>query len=137
MTIFSPATLLTGPDHLEAGQAAGSIAPNPDLIDLVDSAFGLFISTQTTSYTFALTDRGTIVQYNAAGAGTFTINSSVAFILGTVLHFRQIGAGQLTIAGAGSATVNTATSFTTRAQWSRGSAHLVATNTWVIDGDMT
>lgn len=96
-------------------------------------------SAQTTSYTFVLGDAGTRVRYNAAGAGTFTIptNASVAFPVGTIIYFRQIGAGQLTIAGAGGVTVNTATSLTTRVQNSGGAIVQEAANVWFVDGDMT
>jgi hypothetical protein len=95
-------------------------------------------TTQATSYTFVIGDFGLQTLYNASGAGTFTIptNASVAFPVGTLLLFRQIGAGQLTIAGAGGVTVNTAMSLLTRANGSSGYAHQTAANTWYVDGDM-
>ena len=67
------------------------------------------INAQTgTSYTLALTDRNKTVTLSNAAAITLTVppNSSVAFPVGTVIAGRQIGAGQVTIAGAVGVTVS-------------------------------
>lgn len=95
------------------------------------------ISTKTTAYTFALTDAGTEVEYNSSSAGTFTIptNASVPFPVGTVISCRQIGTGQLTVAGASGVTVNTSNAAVTRAQWSLISITQTGANVWCVDGD--
>lgn len=136
-TIATPTTNDT--TIIADGQAPGSITP-AFARQWNDSLASLPIGTTQTgsTYTFVLGDFGAQTLYNAAGAGTFTIptNASVAFGVGTLLHFRQIGAGQLTIAGAGGVTVNTAASLLTRTQGSAGYAHQTAANTWFVDGDM-
>lgn len=136
MTISSLDTIET--TLFQDAQPAGSITP-ADARQAFDSLAGLYTSSQASSYTFVLADRGTMVEYNSASAGTFTIptNASVQYDINTIISFRQVGAGQLTLAAPGGGTLNTPTSLTTRAQWSEGKIHKRATDTWVIAGDLT
>lgn len=137
MTIVSPATLDTS--YFQDGQAAGTITPTY-VRALADSLAGIAGSSQTTSYTAALTDRGTVVEMNAASAVNFTVppNSSVAFDVGAVLEVCQYGAGQVTLVAGAAVTLRTPTgTLTTRAQYSSVTLRQRATNEWIVGGDLT
>lgn len=99
----------------------------------------LAINAQTgTTYTLVLTDRDKLVTLSNASPITLTVplNSSVAYATGTVINIQQIGAGQVTVAGASGVTVN-GTGTKTRAQWSAASLVKTATDTWTLIGDIT
>jgi hypothetical protein len=64
-------------------------------------------------------------------------NSSVAFPVGTVIELCQYGAGQITIVAGAGVTLRTASSLTTRVQYSGASLRKRATNEWVVGGDLT
>lgn len=91
-----------------------------------------------TTYTLVLTDNGRLVTLSNASAITLTVplNSSVAFATGAVINIQQIGAGQVTVAGASGVTLN-GTGTKTRAQWSAASLIKTATDTWTLIGDIT
>lgn len=122
-----------------ADNTAGDISAG-DLREILESCFGLPFTAKVANYQFVLADRGTMVHYNVVGTtGTFTIptNATVAFDIGTLIAFRAINTGMLTIGGAGGVTVLSASaSITTRARYSSGSIHKVATDTWYVDGDL-
>lgn len=112
----------------------------------VDSALGqLTLNAQTgTTYTFVLTDnRNKLVTASNASAQTYTIplNSSVAFPTGSMINIIQIGAGQVTIQGAGGVTVasNGATSSAPklRVQYSAATLIKVGTDSWYVIGDLS
>jgi hypothetical protein len=86
-----------------------------------------------------LADAGTLVEMNSASALTWTIppNSSVAFPIGTIVESSQMGAGQVTITAGAGVTIRTASSLTTRAQYSTVSVRKRATDEWVLSGDLT
>lgn len=94
---------------------------------------------KTASYTLALTDAGSAVEFDTAGAVTLTVpaNSSVAFPVGTIIEVAQIGAGQVTIAGETGVTLRTASSLTTRVQYSVAGIRKRATDEWIVSGDLT
>lgn len=96
-------------------------------------------NTQTASYTLVLSDAGGSVDMNGAGPLTLTVptNATVAFPVGTVLYVGQLGAGQVTIAPAAGVTIRTSSSYTTRAQYSTVMLRKIATNEWVLNGDLT
>jgi hypothetical protein len=130
-TIISPNT--TDTTLIQDGQAAGSISAG-DIRQMNDSLSGVAITTQTVSYTFVAGDRGTIVRYNSASAGTFTIppNSTVAFPVGVILGFRMSGVGLLTIAAGAGVTLNTPSTMTTLVQYATGYVHQESANVWVM-----
>lgn len=124
---------------IETGQAAGSITP-VRMQQLSDSLAGLVTTQQAgTSYTFAAGDFGTMVESTNASPVSFVIppSSAVAFPVGTVIAWRQFGAGQLTVSAGAGVTLRTASSQTARAQMSSGTIHQRASNDWVIAGDTT
>jgi hypothetical protein len=96
-----------------------------------------------TTYTFVLADADNkLVTASNASAQTYTIplNSSVAYPTGTQLNLIQIGAGQVTVQGAGGVTVVStgATSATPkcRAQYSAMTLIKSGTDSWYAVGDI-
>lgn len=97
------------------------------------------INAQTgTSYTLATSDMGKLITMNNANAITLTVpqNSVVSIPVGTQIAFTQMGAGQITVAGSGLATIRSATTFKTRSQYSTCSLVKVAYNEWLLLGDL-
>jgi hypothetical protein len=99
------------------------------------------INNQTgTTYTLAITDAGDVVERNNAAANTVTIppNSSVAFAIGTVVYFRQMGAGATTVAaGAGVTIRSRGGALVLGGQYAEAAATKRATDEWVLSGDIT
>lgn len=94
---------------------------------------------QNANYTLALVDAGTMIISGGATAQTFTIplNSAVAFPLGTEIEFVQLGAGALTISGQVGTDIRARGGLTTLyAQNSAASIKKLATDTWIIIGDL-
>jgi hypothetical protein len=103
-----------------------------------DARQNLTLNAQTgTTYTLALTDNGRLVTLSNAAAITVTVplNATVAFATGAIVNLQQIGAGQVTVAGASGVTLN-GTGTKTRAQWSAASLIKTATDTWTLIGDI-
>jgi hypothetical protein len=103
-----------------------------------DARQNLTLNAQTgTTYTLVLTDNGRLVTLSNAAAITLTVptNASVAFATGAVINIQQIGAGQVTVAGAAGVTLN-GTGTKTRAQWSAASLVKTNTDTWTLIGDI-
>jgi hypothetical protein len=102
------------------------------------------VNTQTgTTYTFVAADgTNALVTLNNASTITATIppNSSVAYPVGTVLNFTQLGAGQVTIAQGSGVTI-TSTGATSsapklRTRYSGASAIQLSADNWVVMGDI-
>jgi len=91
-----------------------------------------------TTYTTVLTDRSKLVTLDNASAVTVTIppNSSVAYPTGTKIDLLAKGAGQVTVAAGTGVTVNSSQTLKLRAQWSAASVVKLATDTWVLLGDL-
>jgi hypothetical protein len=90
-----------------------------------------------TTDTLVLADQGKVIETTAATAVTETIplNTAVAFPIGTVVEWCQIGAGQITVAFAG--TLRAPGGAKTRAQYSTIGARKRGTDEWVVFGDTT
>ena len=104
-----------------------------------DARQNLTLNAQTgTTYTLVLTDNGRLVTLNNAVAITVTVplNATVAFPIGAIVNLQQIGAGQVTVAGASGVTLN-GTGTSTRVQWSAASLIKTATDTWTLIGDIS
>lgn len=101
------------------------------------------INTQSgTSYTMVLADAGPdhLLRQTAATATTCTIppNSSVAYPVGTVLSGVQAGAGQVTLTPGSGVTLNSrGGALKTAGQYAPWTAIQVATDTWLVSGDLT
>jgi hypothetical protein len=98
------------------------------------------INAQTgTSYTTVLGDDGKLITADNAAAITLTIppNSSVAYGIGTQINIMQLGAGQVTItAGAGVTFRSAGTKVKTNGQYSVATCVKIATDTWVLVGNL-
>lgn len=69
---------------------------------------------------------------------TLTANATQAFPVGSMIQFAQSGIGQVTIAPDAGVTMRAANSANkTYAQYSQGYARKIATNEWMIGGDIT
>lgn len=97
----------------------------------------------TTSYTPVLDDNGKLITLTNASpiAVTIPLNSSVAYPVGAQLNMVQMGAGQVTVSGAGGVTVvstgATAATPKTRAQYSTLTAIQTSTDNWLVVGDIS
>jgi hypothetical protein len=120
------------------GQAPGSITASRHR-DLILSLACALPYRKTADYVLVLADMGSAIEMNVAGANTLTVppNSSVAFPIGTVVEVMQYGAGQTTLTPGSGVTIRTASSLTTRAQYSTVSVRKTATDEWVAAGDLT
>ena len=99
------------------------------------------INAQTgTTYTLTLADQSRLVTSSNASAQTITVppNSSVAFPTGSEVTIAQYGAGQVTIAAGSGVTLYAADSeLKTRVQYSTAILTKIATDTWLVAGDLT
>lgn len=107
-------------------------------MDAVATAM-IAINAQTgTTYTAVLTDDGKLVTCDNGSAITFTIptNASVAFGIGTQINIMQLGAGQVTIAGAGVTFRSNGSKLKTNGQYAVATCCKIATDTWVVVGNL-
>lgn len=101
---------------------------------------GMPVNTHDADVTFALTDAGHLQRHTDATARAWTIpaNATVAFPIGTVLPFRNVGTGVVTLTRAGGVTLRIAGASTDQnvavAQWGMGALVKEDTNTWVASG---
>jgi hypothetical protein len=117
---------------------AGQVLTAAECTNLAVSMIALNAQTGTT-YTAVLADDGKLVTCDNASAITFTIptNSSVAFGIGTQINIMQLGAGQVTIAGAGVTLRSAGSKLKTNAQYAVATCCKIATDTWVIVGNLS
>jgi hypothetical protein len=101
------------------------------------------INTQTgTTYTTVLADNGKLVTQSNASPITTTIAAfgSVAYPVGSQINFTQLGAGQVTIQGDVGVTIvstgATASAPELRAQYSTATAICLASDSWLVVGDI-
>lgn len=118
---------------------AGQVLTAAEL-DAVATAM-IAINAQTgTTYTTVLADDGKLITCDNAAAIALTIppNSSVAYGIGTQLNIMQLGAGQVTItAGAGVTLRSAGTKLKTSAQYAVATCVKIATDTWVVVGNVS
>ena len=117
---------------------AGQVLTAAEL-DAVATAM-IAINAQTgTSYTTVLADDGKLITCDNGSAITLTIppNSSVAYGIGTQINIMQLGAGQVPItAGAGVTLRSAGTRLKTNGQYAVGTCCKIATDTWVVIGNL-
>ena len=97
------------------------------------------INAQTgTTYTLVLLDAGKLVTLSNASAITLTVppSSSIAYAIGTSIDMVQIGAGQVTVVGGAGVTVNATPGLKFRAQYSAATLIEIATDSWILVGDL-
>ena len=104
-----------------------------------NAGWNLDYNAQTgTTYTLALTDAGKLVTLNNASAITLTVpaNSSVAFSVGDQINLLQLGAGQVTVAGAVGVTIRSEGSkLKLKGQYATATCVKIATDEWVLIGN--
>ena len=100
----------------------------------------LDLNTQIASYPLVLSDAGKIVVMNVAGANNLTVplNSSVPFDIGTQILIAQYGAGQTTIVATVGVTIRSSGGkLKLNVQYSLATLIKIATNEWMLAGDIT
>jgi hypothetical protein len=98
----------------------------------------LTLNAQTgTTYTLVLTDSAKFVTLSNASAITLTIptNASVAFPIGTQVNIVQLGAGQVTVGGAGVTLRSQGTKLKLNGIYSAGTLVKINTDEWVLVGN--
>src|SRR5208282_3779591 len=137
--VMTASPTFTGTVGAAAITATGMVTAAEVNAPVVPNAIG----SGTSAYTAQLTDANQLVTMSAAGASTFTIpaHATVIFLVGTTLTVSQLGAGQITLTPVANVTINTASSLTTRAQYSTVSMVLLSDNgtatVWLAMGDLT
>jgi hypothetical protein len=134
-------TGVTAGTGLTGGGTSGTVTLG---IDSTVALKNIPVNAQTgTTYTTVLSDNGSLVTQTNGSSITTTIalNSSVNYPVGAQITFAQLGAGQVTIQGAGGVTVvSTATTAATpklRVQYSTATAIQTSTNNWLVVGDIS
>lgn len=118
-----------------------------DLVDAVSNSVEEALSSAKvisrtfsgTTDTLVLTDAGKMIRSTGASAAAMTVppNSSVAFDVDTRIDFSQYGAGQVTVTPGAGVTLRAAGgALKTRSQYSGGSLHKIATDEWMVFGDL-
>lgn len=113
--------------------------PGPGTLDFSYSG-NVDINTQTVSYQLVLSDRGSLVTINNAGATTLTVPpiSTVAFTVGTSILVAQLGAGQITVTpGAGVTLLSFGSLLASNGQYSMLTIVKILTDTWLVSGDLS
>lgn len=129
------------------GSITGTLADQTDLNTALNLKVDALATprTVTASHTLDSTDLAAInagnqyyVQSNVATANDLTIpaNATIAFPIGTVIYFTQIGAGQTTIVAAGGVTIRNANGLIIVAQYSTAYIRKIATNEWIAGGEL-
>lgn len=98
----------------------------------------LTLNSQTgTSYTLVLADAHKLVTLSNASAITLTIptDSSVAFEIGDQVNIAQLGAGQVTVGGAGVTLRSQGSKLKLNGQYSAATLIKIDTNEWVLVGN--
>lgn len=136
-TISASSNTLTGVATLTGSETLTNKTLTSPLINLG-------INTQSgTTYTTVLADNGklTTLSNAAAIAVTIPLNSSVAYPVGAQINMAQLGAGQVTVSGAGGVTLvstgATAATPKTRAQYSTLTCVQTSTDNWLVMGDIS
>lgn len=91
-----------------------------------------------TTYTLLLADADTFVTLTNAAAIALTVptNAVAAFPIGTTIRITQGGAGKATISGAGVTLSSSGGLLSVAAQWGVVNLIKIATDQWVISGDL-
>jgi hypothetical protein len=123
-----------------AGPTSGPSGPSSFRALVLGDLPAAGVNAQTgTTYTFVLSDAGTVVTGTNSSAQTYTVppNSSVGFPLGTVLTIIQEGSGAITLAPGSGVTLNSrGGGLTSNGLYACVQAVQVAANTWDIIGDL-
>ena len=129
---------------VKANYATGEVLTAANMNDLggtVNLIGQVSVNTQTgTTYTLALSDATKMVTLSNAAGITLTVptNATAAFPTGTQILLAQLGAGQVTIAGASGVTVNSnGSKLKLNGQYAVASIIKTGTDTWLAVGNLT
>jgi hypothetical protein len=92
-----------------------------------------------TTHSFQTTDAQCEIMGSNASAQNFTIpqNSSIAYAMGTVINFTQVGAGKLSLVQAGTVIINSPGGLLgCRVRYSSITIVKTGTDTWQLTGDL-
>lgn len=94
----------------------------------------LGVNPQTGAYALVLSDKGKDIQVNSATAVNLTIplNALVAFPIGTLIPFSQLGAGTVTAVGVSGVTIEAAFGAATTAAYDGRVLEKIAADTWRV-----
>jgi hypothetical protein len=118
---------------------AGQILTAAEMTLLATAMVAINAQTGTT-YTTVLGDDGKLITCDNAASIALTIppNGTVAYGIGTQLNIMQLGAGVVTItAGAGVTLRSNGTKLKTNGQYAVATCCKIATDTWVVIGNLT
>jgi hypothetical protein len=118
---------------------AGQVLTAAEMTAVATAMIALNAQTGT-SYTAVLGDDGDLITFDNGSPIAFTIppNSSVAFGIGTQINIMQLGAGAVTVtAGAGVTLRSAGSKLKTNGQYSVATCCKIATDTWVVIGNLT
>jgi hypothetical protein len=96
------------------------------------------VSTKTGSYTLALSDAGAFIEINNSSATTITVplESSVNFLIGTVIIVTRSGTGAMSVVGNSGVQINATPGVNLRAQWSSATLIKRSSDSWILTGDL-
>lgn len=117
---------------------AGQVLTAAECTNLAIAMIALNAQTGTT-YTTVLADDGKLITCDNASPITVTIppNGTVAYGIGTQINLMQLGAGQVTIAAGAGVTLRSAGSkLKTNGQYAVATCCKIATDTWVVIGNL-
>ena len=143
MALTIPNTFTSGTPAV-ATQVNANFTAVKTLLDTVETSDAakvskaLTLNAQTgTTYTLVLLDDSKVVTLSNASAITLTIptNASVAFPIGSQVNIVQLGAGQVTVGGAGVTIRSQGTRLKLNGQYAAASLLKIATDEWVIIGN--
>jgi hypothetical protein len=100
----------------------------------------LTLNAQTgTTYTLSLTDAQKLVTLNNASAISLTVptNATAAFTIGDQVNLLQLGAGQVTVSGAGVTFRSEGSKLKLKAQYAIATLIKVGTDEWVVVGNLS
>jgi hypothetical protein len=128
----------TGAEPFETVQGPNSVKKTLD--EIYDYITGVTPNNQSgTTYIPTLLDNQQTIICSNASAITFTIpaNASVAFPVGATLIVVQGGAGVITFAAAVGVTLNSNGALvSSNGQWAVCGLQKIATNTWILSGNL-
>jgi hypothetical protein len=104
---------------------------------LTDAKLNLDLNAQVgTTYTLAAGDQDKVVTLTNVAGITLTVPPAI-FTAGQTINLAQLGLGQVTVAAGAGVTVNSSNGLKLRAQYSTAVLICVASNTFLLAGDLT
>jgi len=96
------------------------------------------VRTETANFQLASTDNGVLIKGSKATALTITVplEATASIPVGSVVSIEQDGVGQLTVVAEGGVTIRTPETLLSRKQFSTIALTKMATNEWLLIGDL-